>query len=70
MKVLSNRIKNVIEKVIDGSQSSFLSNRGLLDSVLIVNEVVDDLKKRRKSGVIVKLDFEKAYYSVSWEFLF
>jgi len=35
-----------------------------------MNEVVDDLKKRRKSGVIVKFDFEKAYDSVSWEFLF
>jgi len=69
-KVLSNRIKKVIDKVIDGSQSAFLSNRGLLDSVLVVNEVVDDLKKRRKSGVIVKLDFEKAHDSVSWEFLF
>jgi len=69
-KVLSNRIKKVIEKVIDGSQSAFLSNRGLLDSVLVVNEVLEDLKRRRKKGVIVKLDFEKAYDSVSWEFLF
>jgi len=68
--VLFNRIKKVIEKVIDGSQSAFLSNRGLLDSVLVMNEVLDDLKRRRKSGVIVKLDFEKAYDSVSWEFLF
>ena len=69
-KVLSKRVKKVIEKVIDGSQSAFLSNRGLLDSVLVVNEVLDDLKRRRKSGVIMKLDFEKAYDSVSWEFLF
>ena len=69
-KVLSNRIKKVIEKVIDGSQSTFLSNRGLLDSALIVNEVVDDLKRRKKRGLIVKLDFEKAYDSVSWEFLY
>lgn len=68
-KVLSNRIKKVIEKVINGSQSVFLSNRGLLDSVLVVNEVLDDLK-RRKSGTIVKLYFEKAYDSMSWEFLF
>jgi len=64
-KVLANRIKKVIGSVIDVSQSAFLSNSGLLDSVLVMNEVVDDLKMRRKSGVIVKLDFEKAYDSVS-----
>jgi len=57
-------------RVTDGSQSAFLSNRRLLDSVLVVNEVVDDLKRRKKRGMIVKLDFEKAYDSVSWEFLF
>ena len=69
-KLLSNRIKKVIEKVINGTQSAFLSNRGLLDSVLVVNEVMDELRRRKKSRVIVKLDFEKAYDSVSWEFLF
>ena len=47
-----------------GHNQFFLSNRGLLDSVLVVNEVMGDLKRRRKSGVVVKLDFEKAYDSV------
>jgi len=47
-KVLANRIKRVIPNVIDESQSAFLSNRGLLDSVLVLNEVVDDLKKKEK----------------------
>ena len=31
---------------------------------------MDELRRRKKSGVVVKLDFEKAYDSVSWEFLF
>jgi len=43
----------------------FLSNRALLDNVLVVNEDVDELKRKRKSGVIFKLDFEKAYHSVN-----
>jgi len=69
-KLLANRFKKVIGKVVDGTQSTFLSNRGLLDSVLVVNEVINELRRRKKSGVVVKLDFEKAYDSVSWEFLF
>ena len=53
-------IKKFVDKVIDVSQSAFLSNRGLLDNILVVNEVVDELERRKRSGVIVNLDFEKA----------
>jgi len=70
-KMISIRIKKVIDKVIDVSQSTFfLSNRGLLDRVLVVNKVVDEHKRKKRSGVIVKIDFEKAYDSVNWEFLY
>jgi len=55
--------------VIDKNQSAFLSGRGLLDSILIANETVDFLKKERLKGVIVKVDFEKAYNSMEWDFL-
>ena len=47
-----------------------ISGKGLLDSILVANEVVEEIKRRKKSGVIVKIDYEKAYDSVSWEFLY
>ena len=37
--------------------------------MLISNEVVDGWHGARKKGIILKLDFEKAYDSLSWEFL-
>jgi len=52
------------------NQSAFLSGRGMLDSILVANETVDYLKKEKKSGVFVKVDFEKAYDSVDWKFLY
>jgi len=42
----------------------------MLDNILVANETVDYLKKEKKSGVIVKVDFEKAYDSVDWKFLY
>jgi len=36
-KILANRLKGVLENVIDMEQSTFLSGRGFLDSVLIAN---------------------------------
>jgi len=50
---------------IDQTQSVFLSGRGLLDSVLIASKTVDFIRKERLKGVIVKVDFEKAYDSVN-----
>jgi len=61
---LANRLKKVLPSVIDINQFAFLGERGLLDSILVANETVDYLKKEKKSGVLVKVDFEKAYDSV------
>jgi len=68
-KILADKLKRVLNKVIDINQSVFLSGRGLLDSVLIANETVDFLRKERLKGVIVKVDYEKAYDSMEWEYL-
>ena len=69
-KVLAGRIKKVLPTVIDDCQSTFLKDRGILDSVLMANEVVEDLRKGGRSGLSLKVDFEKAYDSVRWEFLY
>jgi len=69
-KAFSLRLKKVICKVIDVRQSSFHEGRGLLDSVLVANEVLEEYKRKRKSCVFFKVDYEKAYNSVGWEFLY
>ena len=69
-KMLSLRLKKVINKVIDLRQSSFLEGRGILDSVLVANEVLDESKRKMKSCVFFKVDYEKANDSVRWEFIY
>lgn len=68
-KVLANRLREVVHLVISDCQSAFIKGRQILDGVLIANELVDNEKRSKKEGVFFKVDFEKAYDSVSWDFL-
>ena len=68
-KALANRIKRVMDKVISKSQNAFVEGRQILDVVLIANEIVDSTMRRKESGLVCKLDIEKAYDSINWDFL-
>ena len=55
-KILFMRLKKVLHKVIDGRQSAFLEGRGLMDGVLVANEVLEEVKRRKSGCVFFKVD--------------
>ena len=68
-KVLANRLKKVVGKVVSSSQNAFVERRQILEALLLANEVVDSLLKNNECGVLCKLDIEKAYDHLKWDFL-
>ena len=68
-KVLANRLKKVLDKVVYVDQNAFARGRQILDVLLIANEVIDFWHKRKEKGLICKLDIEKTYDSINWNFL-
>ncbi|RVW16223.1 LINE-1 reverse transcriptase-like [Vitis vinifera] len=68
-EVLANRLKKVLEKVVSVDQNAFVRGKQILDALLIGNEVIDFWHKRKEKGLICKLDIEKAYDSINWNFL-
>ena len=50
-------------------QSPFVGGRNIQDGVLIANEILDEGKRRKRRGLAIKLDFEKAYGNLNRNFL-
>ena len=68
-KVLAGRLRGILHETIHSTQGAFVQGRQILDAVLIANEIVDEKKRSGEEGVVFKIDFEKAYDHVSWDFL-
>lgn len=58
-----------MDKLVSLSQSTFVSKKGLLDRVLVLNELVDFARRNKKGLFLFKVDFKKEFDSVSWEYL-
>lgn len=48
-KVLANRLRLVIGNVISETQSIFIKRRQIFNGIVMVNEIVDDAKKNKRS---------------------
>jgi hypothetical protein len=71
-KVLTSWLKSVLGKLVSQMQSAFVPSRQILDSILMANECVDSKIRYAgygEPGLICKLDLEKAYDHISWDFL-
>jgi hypothetical protein len=69
-KVLTIRLEKVVEKLILQNQTAFLKGRNIMSGIMALHEVLHETKRRNETGIVLKLDFEKAYDKVCWEFLF
>ncbi|XP_071687761.1 uncharacterized protein [Rutidosis leptorrhynchoides] len=68
-KILTNRLQRVIDKIISPVQSAFIAGRQILDGPLMLSEILSWYKYKNKKMLLFKVDFEKAYDSVNWEYL-
>lgn len=72
VKVMANRLRHRLPKIIAYEESAFISRRQTENNILIVQEVLHQLrvrKKKKKFQAPLKLDMKKAYDRVEWDFL-
>ena len=68
-KTLTLRLEQLADKLILKTQSAFLKGRNIMNSVMALHEILHETKRKKKGGVVLKLDIEKAYDKVNWNFL-
>ena len=68
-KVLANRLKSMMVKVIGDSQMAFVKDRQIIDSFMITEEITHEWRRAKEGGLLIKLNFEKTYDSVDYSFL-
>lgn len=69
-KVLARRLKRFMPSLLGQTQTTFIKGRHISDSILLANEVVHAIKTNKTSGVVFKIDFEKAFDRVQWGFVY
>ena len=67
---IANRLKTVLNKIISKTQNGFLDGRYIGESTRIIYDIMQLCDDQKKDGLLLLVDFEKAFDSVSWAFLY
>ncbi|CAI5474392.1 unnamed protein product [Closterium sp. Yama58-4] len=65
-RLLANRMRSVLDRVISKEQCGFLPGRRLSDAVSLVADVIEAAKNKDKDWYILMVDFQKALMVNGW----
>ena len=68
-KCIEERLKKVLPKIIHENQVGFIKGRNIIDAIRTILDILSDTVKRNIGGIILTIDYEKAFDSVNWKFL-
>ena len=69
-KALVLRVEKILPEIIQVDQYAYIKGRTIFDAIRTIDDIVEYTKIQQLSGLMVAFDFEKAFDSLSWSFLF
>ena len=66
---ISNRLKKVLPKLIHEDQTGFIAGRYIGENIRTLYDLFHYTKKNNIPGLLLLIDFEKAFDSVAWSFI-
>ena len=67
---IAERLKHTFENIISESQTGFIKGRFISDSTRLVYDIMHATEVKNIPGLLLLIDFEKAFDSLSWKFLY
>ncbi len=68
-KVLSNRLKSILPKLIHPDQVGYVQGRNIAEALRTLQDIMAHTKLHNLPGILICIDFEKAFDSLEWNFL-
>ena len=66
---IADRIKQVLDKLISTDQTGFIEGRFIGKNSRLVYDLLQFTEEKHIPGLLLLIDFEKAFDSVSWSFI-
>ncbi|MCU7801406.1 MAG: reverse transcriptase family protein, partial [gamma proteobacterium symbiont of Lucinoma myriamae] len=66
---IANRIKTVLDSIIDKDQTGFIKGRSIVENIRMIYDMIKFTDEYDIPGLLLFIDFEKAFDSLSWNFL-
>jgi hypothetical protein len=68
-KVIALGIKPILPFIISNEKSGYVEGRKIMDSVILVHEIIHSLKSTHTPGILLKLDLSKDFDKLSWKYM-
>ena len=69
-KLLASRLQKVISEIVSPDQSGYIRGRYIGENIRNIYDIIQYSTITNIPGMVIALDFEKAFDSISWNFLF
>ena len=68
-KIMATRLQHQMNELIGPCQNAFIKGRAIHDNFCYVSGLAKALWRANTPAIMVKLDIQRAFDTVSWEFL-
>ena len=68
-KVITKRLEKVLTLLINPDQTGFIKGRYIGQNIRLINDILEQTKLRNIPGILLQLDFRKAFDTIEWKFI-